>query len=143
MDYFVKAFEIACDAHRGQLDKAGMPYILHPIRLSEKFETPILKCVAILHDVIEDTDVTEYDLIDKGIPTPVITAVKAITKIEGEDYHSYIGRVRSNLYARSVKLEDLKDNINTLRLPTLNDKELKRVKKYHDAYKFLSLTNNP
>lgn len=136
-EIFNKAFEIACEAHKGQLDKAGMPYILHPIRVSEKFEAFNLKTVAILHDVIEDSNITGQDLKDKGIPSYIIVSVQLLTKNRGEDYVSYLQRLNSDFYARTVKIEDLKDNIDTLRLSTLTDKDIERVRKYHGAYNFL------
>jgi len=95
------------------------------------------KSVALLHDVIEDSDFSENDLLNEGIPKSVVDAVVALTKIENENYESYLERVKKNKLATKIKISDIEDNINILRLESLNEWDLKRVAKYHKAWNFL------
>jgi (p)ppGpp synthase/HD superfamily hydrolase len=132
------ALEIALSAYRGKLDKAGKPYILHPLRLMAKMNTDEEMAVALLHDVIEDSDLTADDLAAAGISKPVIMAVECLTHRETESYEDFIERLSPNAMARRVKLADLEDNINVLRLDALGASDLKRVEKYHKAWKKLS-----
>ena len=129
-----KSLRIALDAYRGQKDKAGNQYILHPLRIMEKMSTDIEKSAAILHDVIEDSDLTADDLINAGIPAAGVEAVTALTKEDGEDYDDFIQRVKLNDLARKIKIADIEDNINVLRLGELKDKDLQRVAKYHRSW---------
>ena len=110
-----KALGIACAAHAGQVDKAGMPYIYHPTAVAAKFETSLLRTVALLHDVVEDTPVTLEDL-EKQFPKEVIDAVDAITYHKGESKDDYLGRVMKNMTAREVKIADIGHNIGCLHL---------------------------
>lgn len=110
-NYLQKAEEIARQAHLGQHRWNGDPYISHPQRLATLFTTPTLCSIAWLHDVIEDTDVSLRDLENYGIPGPVLSAVKAITKRDGEDYIDYIMRVAKEPNARKVKIKDIEDNM--------------------------------
>jgi len=105
----------------------------------EKMSTDIEKSAAILHDVIEDSDLTADDLINAGIPDAVVEAVTALTKADGEDYDDFIQRVKVNDLARKIKIADIEDNINVLRLGELKDKDLQRVAKYHRSW--LALQN--
>ena len=134
MKLIEKALEIALQAHIGQTDKSGETYILHPLRLMNKMKSDDEKAVALLHDVIEDSDFSADKLLSQGIPEHVVTAVKALTKIEDESYLEFIERVKLNPLATKVKIADLEDNINILRLKTLNSDDLQRVKKYHQAW---------
>jgi (p)ppGpp synthase/HD superfamily hydrolase len=131
------AIKIAVKAHQKQVDKAGEPYILHPLRLMFKFTDEDLRVVAVLHDVIEDSEITEQNLIELGFKSEIVEALSNLTKIDGESYDAFIERAASNSLSRKVKIEDIKDNLNLERLERLNDVDLKRVEKYHRALKRL------
>ena len=103
-----KALNIAYSAHQGQIDKGGIPYIQHPIRVALNCLTDDEKIVALLHDVIEDTSVTVEELINEGFNQNIIDAIISLTKKNGEDYMTFIRRVSSNELATLVKIQDLK-----------------------------------
>ena len=111
-----KALNIAYSAHQGQIDKGGIPYIQHPIRVALNCLTDDEKIVALLHDVIEDTNVTVEELRQAGFSTTIINAIIALTRIDGEDYMQFIKRLSLNDLATSVKIQDLKDNMDIRRL---------------------------
>lgn len=138
MDLIEQSLRIALNAHAGQLDRAGKPYILHPLRMMTKMETDEEMSVAILHDVVEDADITAEDLFGKGIPKRVVDAVQALSKIDGETYEQFIDRVMEDNLAQKVKKVDIEDNINLLRLSTIGEDDLNRVAKYHWAWHKLS-----
>lgn len=133
-----KAMKIAYKAHQGQVDKAGIPYIFHPIHLAEQMEEEIEICVALLHDVIEDTDVSEAMLKEAGIYVEIIENVKLLTKSKEEDYMDYIEKIKSSEIAVKVKLADLKHNSDVTRLPEITEKDKKRLEKYTEAIKRLT-----
>ncbi|MET1257450.1 GTP pyrophosphokinase [Aliikangiella maris] len=122
-----KAIEIATKVHAGQLDKAGQPYILHPLRLMFKFETEVEMIVAVMHDVIEDSNFSLEDLNIQGFSNEVIEAINCLTKKDGEDYKAFVLRVSKNQLAKKIKIEDIKDNLNLTRLEEITDKDLQRV----------------
>ncbi len=128
-----KALEIANRAHAGQVDKAGEPYILHPLRVMMTRANEIERICAVLHDVIEDSDVTFDDLRGEGFSEEIIEVLNCITKRTGESYDDFIGRILGNEIACRIKLADLCDNMNISRIknPTEQDKE--RIKKYRAA----------
>ena len=132
-----KAMKIAFDAHQGQVDKAGIPYIYHPIHLAEQMETEEECIVAILHDTVEDTNLTFEDL-EKDFSSTIIEALKLLTHEESEPYIDYIMKIKDNQIARKVKLADLNHNSDTTRLDTLTEKDIKRNEKYKGALKILS-----
>jgi hypothetical protein len=132
-----KAEIIARKAHAGQVDKAGEDYFNHPKRVADNFYEDNDIIVALLHDVIEDTSVTMDQLKNEGFSDEILNALDAITKREGESYDQFIERVKDNPIALKVKLADLRDNMDILRLPVLTDKDLLRIAKYHKAYKYL------
>ena len=134
-----KALSIAVAAHAGQTDKGGDNYILHPLRLMMKFEEEDLRIVAILHDVIEDSSLSVGDLKEIGFPQDIVEAIDALTKRKGEQYEDFILRIKFNGMAKRVKIEDIKDNMNLLRIPNVDEVDLARVKKYHHALKVLSM----
>lgn len=110
-----KAYAIAVEAHEGQYRRDGKtPYITHPIAVAMCFNDPILKSIAYLHDVIEDTDVTIGYLLKQGIPMIVVNAVVVLTKRDGENYLDYILRVKNNPYAILIKIQDIKHNYSTV-----------------------------
>jgi len=135
-----KAIGIAVEAHRGQKDRCGVPYIMHPLRVMSRVDRPREKIVAILHDVVEDTNWTWDDLRREGFPEDVIHALDCVTKREGEEYEKFVERSASDALARRVKLADLEDNMDVRRLPEFNDKGLARLHKYAKAWRFLSGT---
>ena len=137
MNFIEKSLSIALQAHAGQVDKAGKPYILHPLRLMAKMETDEEMAVALLHDTIEDSPLTAESLLDAGIPSKIVDAVQSLTKSYGEDYQQFIQRVLKNELAVKVKKADIQDNLNVLRLDSIGDSDLARVKKYHEAWKVL------
>lgn len=105
----IKAMGIAYDAHHGQRDKAGVPYVFHPLHLAESMEDEISCCAALLHDTVEDTAVTLDDLA-KDFPAEVVEAVRLLTHDIEEDYFDYIRRIKENPVALRVKLADLAHN---------------------------------
>lgn len=128
------AISIAAKAHLGQIDKGGKPYILHPIRLMDRFQDPELKQIAVLHDVCEDTDITLFDLQDLGFSHRVIRALDALTHDSRDSYAEYIDIIAMLEDAILVKLEDLRDNSDITRLKGITPRDLKRMEKYHKAY---------
>lgn len=130
-----KAVAIAYQAHENQVDKSGEPYILHPMRLASKFDHSDLKTIALLHDVVEDSNITVFDLEKMGFSFPIIEAILCLTKRSTKSYDDFIQRVNGNILATQVKIEDLKDNLNICRLKTqLSEDDLERICKYHKAY---------
>ncbi|HEK9596495.1 TPA: HD domain-containing protein, partial [Streptococcus equi subsp. equi] len=127
------AFRVAKKAHLGQVDKAGVDYIKHPITVASFVKTDEEKATAYLHDVIEDTSLTLLDLEEYDFPRSVIEAVDILTKKKGQDYQSYLNLVKTNKLARTVKLADLKHNSDLSRLSEVTNKDLKRYKKYQEA----------
>ena len=132
-----KALQIATDAHLYQVDKAGAPYIFHPIRVLNRCSTDDEKIVALLHDTIEDTEVTAEYLLMEGFPRNIVDAILSVTRNEDENYEDFIKRSRLNPIGRQVKLHDLEDNMDITRLNELTEKDLYRLNKYIKAYKYL------
>lgn len=135
---YQQALAIAEDAHKGQVDKAGVDYIQHPLFVASLVEGELAKTVALLHDVVEDSDWTLEDLRKEGLPEEVVQAVGILTKKCNENYEEYILRVKQNPLARQVKLADLKHNSDLSRLANVTDRDRKRVAKYQKAISFLS-----
>lgn len=133
-EVFETALEIAVKAHKGQVDKNEMPYILHPMAVAAQLDSLELKTIAILHDTIEDTDVTAEYLLDKGIPKNIVETVQLLSKPEDEDYESCLKRVKANPLAKQVKLADLANNTDPKRASGLNEA---RREKYELAKKIL------
>ena len=132
------AFEIAKTAHAGQTDKAGLDYILHPLQVAAEVTTDEEKAVALLHDIIEDTDVTASELLAKGLPDNVVEAVEALTKKHNQNYAAYLAGVKKNRLATAVKLADLKHNSDLSRLEKITQKDRERAEKYRKAIEYLS-----
>ena len=133
----MKAMKIAYEAHHGQTDKGGMPYIFHPYHLAEQMDDEFSTCVALLHDVVEDTDVTLAQL-KEVFPQEVVTAVALMTHEKGEDYPAYVTRIKSNPLARKVKLADLKHNTDETRIPDADKASLVHFRnKYSEAFQIL------
>lgn len=132
------ALSIAKKAHAGQVDKAGIDYIQHPLYVASQVKTEQEKAVALLHDVLEDSDITAADLLAYGLSNEVVTAVQTLTKKKGQSYQDYLEKVKSNDLARVVKLADLKHNSDLSRLKSVSDTDRERVKKYKNAIRYLS-----
>ena len=109
-----RAMRIAYDAHSGQVDKAGAPYVFHPFHLAEQMEDETTTCVALLHDVAEDTDITLGELA-REFPPSVIDALRLLTHEDGVDYLEYVRAIAQNPVARKVKLADLAHNLDSSR----------------------------
>jgi (p)ppGpp synthase/HD superfamily hydrolase len=133
-----KAILIATGKHDGQYDKGGNPYILHPLRLMLKAENDTDRIVAVLHDVIEDTDYTIRDLLADGFEQEIIDALDCLTKRKGETYDEFIQRIKPNALAKAVKLLDLKDNMDITRIENPDQKDYDRLKKYEKAIQDLT-----
>lgn len=130
------ASKIAYKAHEGQADKAGVPYIFHPIHIAEQMDNEESCIVALLHDVVEDSNITLEDL-SKYFNEDIIEALRILTKEENDDYVEYIKRVKTNKLATKVKLKDLEHNMDLTRLDEVTDDDRNRSKKYSDAIRYL------
>ena len=134
-----KAIQIAVEAHAGVKDKGGKAYILHPISVMMRCETDEEKIVAILHDVVEDTDWTFAALREEGFSETVIEALETVTKYsEEEDYDEFIRRSLKNEIGRKVKIADLHENLDVTRIGELYPKDIERINKYKRALKTLT-----
>lgn len=132
-----KALRISFDAHKNQVDKSGMPYVYHPFHLAEQMEDEYSVCVALLHDVVEDTDYTLTDLIEAGFPAPVTDAIALMTHDDAVPYMDYVKKLRNDPIARAVKLADLRHNSDLSRLDVIDDRALERAEKYKKAIRLL------
>ena len=125
-----KAIEIAKIAHKGQVDKGGHPYIDHPLRVMNNLETVEEKIVAVLHDAVEDSDLTLEDLRRSGFSEVIVEAIAAITKQEGEKRNDYLKRVMDNPLSLKVKIADMGDNADISRIPNPTDRDRERTRIY-------------
>lgn len=134
-----RAISIAAEAHPGQKDKAGAPYIFHPLRMMLSLSTPDEQIVAVLHDVVEDRgDAWTFDRLHaEGFSEAVLAGVDALTKRQGEDYEEFVRRAASNPLGRRVKLADLRDNCDLSRIATPTDRDQERIAKYRRAIKLI------
>ncbi len=131
------AIALALEAHRGQRDKAGQTYVLHPLRVMMRLENETERMVAVLHDVVEDSPWTLERLREAGYPEEVLGALDRLTKREGETYETFIERVLPHPLARRVKLADLEDNMDVRRLPVVTEKDARRLARYRAAWERL------
>jgi len=129
-----RAIEIAVSAHRGQQQRNGLPYILHPLTLMLAMDSVSAQIVAVLHDVVEDSDWTLEQIAAEGFSVEIVEALDCLTHRSSESYEAYIDRLKVNPLASQVKLADLKDNMNIQRIPNLRDRDLERLQKYHRAW---------
>lgn len=134
---YVEAYRLAEEAHKGQLDKGGKPYIEHPVRVAQMCKSLEAKTVAMLHDVIEDTFLTEDDLYKAGFDEKIVQTVVDLTRKDGETYMDFIRRLSVNELAREVKIADLHDNMDVSRLNDIKENDVARLKKYLKAFKYL------
>ena len=135
----VKAARIAYEKHHGQFDKIGMPYVFHPMHVAEMMDDEISTCVALLHDVVEDTDMT-FEELEKEFPEEVIGPLRLLTHEKGEDYLEYVRGVKADNIALKVKKADMAHNTDEQRMKLLNspEKEAYFRRKYGEAWKLLN-----
>ncbi len=132
-----KAMIISFNAHKDQLDKSGVPYVFHPYHLAEQMDDEYSVCTALLHDVVEDTDITTDDLRKMGIPDRVLEAVSLMTHDSSVSYFDYVRRIKNDPIAKKVKLADLRHNSDITRLSVVDGKALERCEKYRKAIEIL------
>ena len=132
-----KAIKLAYEKHKNQFDKSGMPYILHPVHVAEQMSDEYSTVVALLHDIVEDTDVTFEDLKNEGFPIEVIESLKCLTHEKEQNYFDYIKNISKNEIATKVKIADLMHNSDLSRLDNVTQEDLLRLKKYEECIKYL------
>ena len=128
-----RAIAIAATAHAGQVDKGGAPYILHPLKVMLRMSTLEERIVAVLHDVVEDCDISLEDLRKEGFSEVVLTAIESLTKVPGESYEDFVERAAQNPIGRVVKLADLEENSDLSRIASPSWEDLERIEKYRRA----------
>lgn len=134
-----QAMKLAYKAHEGQNDKAGVPYIFHPMKVAGDMDNEEETIVALLHDVVEDCPYIQFNTLrGLGYSFEVVEAIKAMTHREEESYDDYIARVKLNPIARKVKIADLKHNMDLSRLTKVMDRDIERVEKYKKALEVLN-----
>jgi len=131
------ALKLCFEAHKEQVDKSGMPYVFHPFHLAEQMETEETTIVALLHDLVEDTNYTIDDLVNMGFDKNVTDAISLMTHADGVDYMDYVRMIKENPIAKAVKLADLKHNSDLTRLEAVHEKDIKRREKYLKAIALL------
>lgn len=136
-ELYDRALRIAIRVHQGQKDKSEREYIMHPIRVAERCKDPKAKIVALLHDTIEDTNVTAEYLRSEGFPEEIINAILSVTNQEGETYEDFVRRAAENVISREVKIADLEDNMDIRRLHEITDEDVARLRKYLHAWQYL------
>ena len=132
------AMALATEAHKGQLDRSGVMYILHPLRIMHQMNTETEKIVGVLHDIVEDTPITLQVLKEKGFSQEAIDALDHLTKREGEKYTDFIKRCRQNPIALKVKIADLEDNMDIRRLNEVTESDRERLNRYLVAWRYLT-----
>ncbi len=137
-DMTKKALKLSFEAHKNQLDKSGMPYVYHPFHVAEQMESEEETTVALLHDVVEDSQYSIKDIEDMGFSEEVTDALKFLTHDKSVPYMDYVEKLRSNPIATAVKLADLRHNSDLSRVDSVELKDIERVQKYSEAIKLLS-----
>lgn len=132
-----KALKLSFEAHKNQIDKSGMPYVYHPFHLAEQMIDEDTTIVALLHDVVEDTDYSLDDLSSIGFSDEIIDAISLMTHDKNIPYMDYVAQIAKNPVAKAVKLADLRHNSDLTRLDAVTDKYLKRMEKYKKAIALL------
>lgn len=134
-----KALRLAFDYHKEQVDKTGLPYVFHPFHLAESMDDEISTVCALLHDVVEDTDLGFDDLRKMGFPEEVIEVLTLLTHDPEEPYFDYVERIAHHPIARKVKIADLLHNSDLSRLDFVDEYAKKRTEKYKKALEILGL----
>lgn len=132
-----QAMKLCFEAHKNQVDKSGMPYVFHPFHLAEQMPDEETTIVALLHDVVEDTEYSLEDLREMGFPEQVLEAIALMTHDEDVPYMEYVMQIKKNRIATIVKRADLMHNSDLSRLDFVDDKALSRVEKYKQAITIL------
>ena len=132
-----KALRMCFDAHKEQEDKSGLPYVFHPFHLAEQMQDETTTIVALLHDVVEDTDYTLEDLKKEGFGDAVIDALALLTHDDDTPYMDYVARIKENPVAKAVKLADLAHNSDLSRMDTIDEKVMERYRNYQEAIALL------
>jgi (p)ppGpp synthase/HD superfamily hydrolase len=132
-----RAISFAANVHAGQVDKAGAPYILHPLRVMLSVHSTEQRIAAVLHDVVEDCRITFDQLRNEGFSEVVVTAIAALTRREGESYEVFVERAARNPIAHAVKLADLRDNMDLTRIASPSEHDHERLAKYQRAVAIL------
>ena len=132
-----KAIKLVIEKHKDQVDKAGLPYYLHPIHVAESMDDEISCTCALLHDVIEDTSMTLEDLKEKGFSDEVLDVLSLLTHDDDVPYMEYIEKIKTNPIATKVKLSDLAHNMDLSRIDNVTDEDLDRIEKYKKAKELL------
>jgi len=127
------AISLALQAHKGQLDKGGQPYILHPLAVMNRVESMEEKIVAVLHDAIEDSEVTLEELRGLGFSEEILTAIQLLTRSTEDSYEEFIEKTTTNRTARNVKIADIKENMNISRIKNPTQEDYNRLDKYRKA----------
>ena len=133
-----EAIRIAVEAHRGQKDRGGAPYVLHPLRMMFRMQTEAERMAAVLHDVVEDTDWTLDDLRARGFAEEVVEAVDRLTRREDESYEAFVERAGAHPVARRVKIADLEDNMDVRRTGAVSARDTERLNRYLRAWRLLT-----
>lgn len=128
-----RAIALAATAHAGQMDKDGAPYILHPLKVMLRMNSLEERIVAVLHDVVEDCEISLDDLRKEGFSEEVLTAIASVTKVPGESYEDFVERAAQNPIGRVVKLADLEENSDLSRIASPSWEDLERIEKYRRA----------
>lgn len=131
-----KAIALASEKHMGQFDKGGMPYILHPLKVMHYLKSDDLELmsVAVMHDVVEDCEVTFEDLYNMGFTPRIVETLRLLTKMPGQSLREYVDGIKSNKDAVRVKLADLRHNSDIRRLKGITEKDVARMKKYNEMF---------
>ena len=135
-DLTKKALKISFNAHKDQTDKSGMPYVYHPFHLAEQMDDEYSTCVALLHDVVEDTDIS-LDELSRVFPSEITDAVALMTHDDNVPYLDYVVRIKQNPIATKVKLADLEHNSDLTRLDKIDVKAIERLEEYKKAMEIL------
>lgn len=137
-----KALKLCFEAHKDQTDKSGMPYVFHPFHLAEQMTDELTTIVALLHDVVEDTEYTIEDLREMGFPDQAVTAIALMTHKEDVPYMTYVASIKENRIAKEVKLADLSHNSDLSRLAQITPYDEARAEKYKKAIELLTSPDN-
>lgn len=131
------AMKLCFERHKSQVDKCGIPYPFHPFHVAESMQDEATTCVALLHDILEDTDITAQELLEMGFSKEIVEAICLMTHDEGVPYLDYVRTIKGNPIARAVKISDLTHNSDLTRLDTVTEKDRQRVDKYKKALEIL------
>lgn len=142
-DMTKKAMKLCFEAHKEQVDKSGLPYVFHPFHVAEQMQDEVTTTVALLHDVVEDTDYTLKDLSEMGFPQAVTDALALLTHDKSVGYSDYVSLIKANPVASAVKIADLKHNSDLSRLDIITDDDMTRIEKYRRSLSILLEPEKP